>query len=79
MYLALFRCLGYAKERELVASAGLDRIIYLWDIKTLTSLTAAKNTVTSEWIVTGWVLAPNVCWWVNYAHLPAHSHHSSWT
>ena len=47
-FCAVCRCLAYAKEKEVVASAGLDRIIYLWDIKTLTSLTAAKNTVTSE-------------------------------
>lgn len=50
-WLCCVRCLGYAREKELVASAGLDRIIYLWDIKTLTSLTAAKNTVTSKWSV----------------------------
>jgi WD repeat-containing protein 48 len=43
-----FRCLAYAKDKEQVASAGLDRLIYLWDIQTLTVLTAAKNTVTSK-------------------------------
>ena len=47
-YRLSFRCLAYAKDKELVASAGLDRLIYLWDIQTLTVLTAAKNTVTSK-------------------------------
>ncbi len=42
------RCLAYGSEKELVASGGLDKIIYLWDVKTLTSLTATNNTVTSE-------------------------------
>lgn len=31
-----------------VASAGLDKAIYLWDVNTLTALTASNNTVTSE-------------------------------
>lgn len=30
-----------------VASAGLDKAIYLWDVNTLTALTASNNTVTS--------------------------------
>ena len=42
------RCLAYAKDTEMVASAGLDKNIYLWDIKTLTSLTSANNTITSK-------------------------------
>jgi len=42
------RCLAYGREKELVASGGLDKSIYLWDIKTLTALTATNNTVTSE-------------------------------
>lgn len=36
-----------------VASAGLDKAIYLWDVNTLTALTASNNTVTSEFR----------CWW----------------
>lgn len=40
--------LAYAKDKELVASAGLDRQIFLWDVNTLTALTASNNTVTSE-------------------------------
>lgn len=32
---------------ELVASAGLDKSIYLWDVSTLTKVTALNNTVTS--------------------------------
>lgn len=40
--------LAYAKEKEQVASAGLDKAIFLWDVNTLTALTASNNTVTSE-------------------------------
>lgn len=42
------RALAYSKEKEMVASAGFDRAIYLWDVNTLTALTATKNTVTSQ-------------------------------
>lgn len=42
------KALAYAKDRELVASAGLDKTIYLWDVNTLTALTASNNTVTSK-------------------------------
>lgn len=42
------KCLAYAKDKELVATAGLDRMIYLWDIQALTTLTATKNTVTTK-------------------------------
>lgn len=42
------RALAYAKDREQVASAGLDRAIFLWDVNTLTALTASNNTVTSK-------------------------------
>lgn len=44
------KALAYAKDREQVASAGLDKSIYLWDINTLTALTASNNTVTSRCI-----------------------------
>lgn len=44
------KALAYASCRELVASGGLDRQIFLWDVKTLTALTATNNTVTSEFI-----------------------------
>lgn len=44
------KALAYAKDKELVASAGLDRQIFLWDVNTLTALTASNNTVTSTWI-----------------------------
>ena len=30
---------------EQVASAGLDKAIFLWDVNTLTALTASNNTV----------------------------------
>lgn len=42
------QALAYAKDREQVASAGLDKAIYLWDVNTLTALTASNNTVTSR-------------------------------
>lgn len=47
------KALAYAKDKELVASAGLDRQIFLWDVNTLTALTASNNTVTSK--VSGYV------------------------
>ncbi|KAJ8893603.1 hypothetical protein PR048_006203 [Dryococelus australis] len=40
------KALAYARDREQVASAGLDRAIFLWDVNTLTALTASNNTVT---------------------------------
>ena len=42
------KSLAYARDREQVASAGLDRAIFLWDVNTLTVLTASNNTVTSK-------------------------------
>lgn len=49
------KALAYAKDREQVASAGLDKLIFLWDVNTLTALTASNNTVTSkEEIINGY-------------------------
>ncbi|KAF4521366.1 hypothetical protein B566_EDAN006955 [Ephemera danica] len=42
------KALAYARDREQVASAGLDRAIFLWDVNTLTALTASNNTVTTS-------------------------------
>ncbi|CAG2116054.1 unnamed protein product, partial [Medioppia subpectinata] len=42
------KCLAYARDKEQVASAGLDRAIFLWDVNTLTALTASNNTVTTS-------------------------------
>lgn len=42
--------LAYAKDKEQVASAGLDKAIFLWDVNTLTALTASNNTVTSKFL-----------------------------
>ncbi|XP_053675555.1 WD repeat-containing protein 48 homolog [Anopheles nili] len=42
------QALAYAKDREQVASAGLDKAIFLWDVNTLTALTASNNTVTTS-------------------------------
>ena len=46
------KALAYARDREQVASAGLDRAIFLWDVNTLTALTASNNTVTSTFLAT---------------------------
>lgn len=45
------KALAYAKDREQVASAGLDKSIFLWDVNTLTALTASNNTVTSMFCI----------------------------
>jgi len=42
------KTLSYAKDKEQVASAGFDRAIFLWDVNTLTALTASNNTVTTS-------------------------------
>ncbi|KAG4077089.1 hypothetical protein HA402_016076 [Bradysia odoriphaga] len=42
------QALAYAKDKEQVASAGLDKSIFLWDVTTLTALTASNNTVTTS-------------------------------
>ncbi|KRX22600.1 WD repeat-containing protein 48 [Trichinella nelsoni] len=42
------KALAYAKDKEQVASAGLDRSIFLWDVNTLTALTASNNTITTS-------------------------------
>lgn len=42
------KALAYAKDQEHLASAGLDKSIFLWDVNTLTALTASNNTVTSK-------------------------------
>ena len=42
------KALAYAKDRDQVASAGLDKAIFLWDVNTLTALRASNNTVTTS-------------------------------
>ncbi|XP_012943026.1 WD repeat-containing protein 48 [Aplysia californica] len=42
------KALAYSKDKEQVASAGLDRQIFLWDVNTLTALTATNNTITTS-------------------------------
>eukprot|EP00794_Sanderia_malayensis_P012266 gene12266-13531_t len=39
------KALAYAQDKEMVASGGLDRQIFLWDVNVLTALTATNNTV----------------------------------
>ncbi|GFO12871.1 WD repeat-containing protein 48 [Plakobranchus ocellatus] len=41
------KALAYAKEREHVASAGLDTHIFMWDVNVLTALTPSNNVVTT--------------------------------
>ena len=43
------QALAYAPATEMAVSASLDHGLFLWDINSLTSLTTAKNTVTSEY------------------------------
>lgn len=59
------QCLAYSPVTENVVSAGLDHSIFLWDITTLTQLTASKNTVTSEWallIILNQIIAEEYLW-----------------
>ncbi|XP_031553302.1 WD repeat-containing protein 48-like [Actinia tenebrosa] len=42
------KALAYASDKEQVASGGLDKQIFLWDVNTLTALTATNNTVTTS-------------------------------
>ncbi|XP_067928731.1 WD repeat-containing protein 48-like [Watersipora subatra] len=42
------KALAYAKDQEQVASGGLDKSIFLWDVNTLTALTTSNNTVTTS-------------------------------
>lgn len=41
------QCLAYSSGTNNVVSGGLDHNLFLWDINSLTQLTASKNTVTS--------------------------------
>lgn len=41
------RALAYGRDKEVVASAGLDKTIFMWDVNMLTTLTTINNTVTS--------------------------------
>ncbi|VDN07225.1 unnamed protein product [Thelazia callipaeda] len=45
------RALAYACDIEMVASGGFDQLIYLWDVATLTKLTALNNTVTTSSLI----------------------------
>lgn len=42
------KCLAVSDDRGIVASAGFDRMIYVWDVQTLTMLTLSKNTVSTK-------------------------------
>lgn len=56
------KVLAYAKDKEQVASAGFDRAIFLWDVNTLTALTASNNTVTSivfHYFLNSWSVLPS--------------------
>lgn len=43
------KALAYAQNKEVVASGGLDKQIFLWDVNVLTALTASNNTVISKY------------------------------
>lgn len=64
------KALAYAKDREQVASAGLDKSIYLWDINTLTALTASNNTVTSMFFES-FIYKYQTCFRFNCIHILA--------
>nr|CAD7261202.1 unnamed protein product [Timema shepardi] len=53
------KALAYARDREQVASAGLDRAIFLWDVNTLTALTASNNTVTTDTLLSANSVLPS--------------------
>lgn len=55
------RALAYASDIEMVASGGFDQLIYLWDVATLTKLTALNNTVTSEVYFQYILINQNIC------------------
>ena len=42
------KALAYAKDIEQVASAGLDRSIFLWDVNKLTALSTTNSTLTTS-------------------------------
>ena len=42
--------LAYAVDKDIFASGGLDRRIYIWDVCTLKCLTTNNNTVSSKCI-----------------------------
>jgi len=42
------KTLAYASHKEQVASGGLDKQIFVWDVNTLTALTSTRNTVTAS-------------------------------
>ena len=44
------KALAYAQDKEMVASGGFDKQIFLWDVNVLTALTASNNTVISKLI-----------------------------
>ena len=41
------KALAYAQDKELVASGGYDKQIFLWDVNVLTALTSTNNTMIS--------------------------------
>lgn len=43
------KCLAYARDKEMVASAGLDRSIVYYDVASLVALTVNNNTTSSRW------------------------------
>lgn len=42
------RALAYSKQKDLFASSGFDKQIYLWDVATLVSLTPTNNILKSK-------------------------------
>ena len=44
------KALAYSPVTNMVVSAGLEHSIFMWDLGALVNLTAANNTITSEWV-----------------------------
>ena len=50
--------LAYADDKDIFASGGLDRRIYIWDVCTLKCLTTNNNTVSSKSAIVYLKLSP---------------------
>jgi WD repeat-containing protein 48 len=40
------KCLAYAKDKDLIASAGFDKTIFIWDSQTSLNTSSIKRNIT---------------------------------
>jgi WD repeat-containing protein 48 len=40
------KCLAYAKDKDLIASAGFDKTIFIWDAQTSLNTSSIKRNIT---------------------------------